>query len=91
MTPGEIRYGGQFDVSTPEAADIGSVVLIRAVAVTHSFDMEQRLVGLTFVADAGVLHAKAPATGNLAPPGYYLLFILDRKGVPSAAQFVRSS
>ena len=28
VTPGELRYGGQFDVSTPEAADIGSVVLI---------------------------------------------------------------
>ncbi len=91
VAPGELRYGGEFYVTTPEAADIKSVVLIRAGAVTHAFDMEQRLVGLTFDAGGGVLHAKAPATGNLAPPGYYLLFILNQKGVPSVARFVRLS
>lgn len=91
VTPGELHYGGKFDVSTPEAKDIKSVVLIRAGAVTHAFDMDQRLVGLTFSADGEVLHAKAPANGNLAPPGYYLLFILNKEGVPSVAQFVRIS
>ena len=78
-------------MTTPEAGDINSIVLIRAGAVTHSFDMDQRLVGLTFAAGGGVLHAKAPANGNLAPPGYYLLFILNKAGVPSVAKFVRLS
>jgi peroxiredoxin len=50
--------------------------------------MDQRLVGLTFTTTAGVLQTKAPANGNLAPPGYYLLFILNKDGVPSVAQFV---
>jgi hypothetical protein len=64
-------------------------VLIRPGAVTHSFDMEQRLVGLTFSYSNGQLYVKAPANGNTAPPGYYMVFILDSKGVPSKASFVR--
>jgi hypothetical protein len=82
-------YGGRFIVKTPDARDIKSVVLIRAGAVTHAFDMDQRLVELSFTAQAGGLVATAPANGNLAPPGYYLLFILSSKGVPSEARFVQ--
>jgi hypothetical protein len=86
---GSIGYGSTFQVGTPDAQDIKSVVLIRPGAVTHAFDMDQRLVGVTFTASAGSLHVKAPASGNFAPPGYYLLFILNSKGVPSVARFVR--
>ncbi|HSS49337.1 MAG TPA: galactose oxidase-like domain-containing protein [Thermoanaerobaculia bacterium] len=88
VSAGTIHYGASFQVHTPDAKSIKSLVLIRAGAVTHAFDMDQRLVGLSFTAGAGVLTAKAPANGNLAPPGYYLLFILNADGVPSVAQFV---
>jgi hypothetical protein len=91
VVPGAIRYGAPFKIRTPEAKNIASVVLARAGAVTHSFDMDQRLVGLSFTAGIGVLNAKAPANGNLAPPGYYLLFILNAAGVPSEARFVQLS
>jgi hypothetical protein len=84
-----IAYGARLAVSTADAASIKSVVLIRAGAATHAFDMEQRLVGLSFTAGKGVLQATAPANGNLAPPGYYLLFILNAEGVPSVARFVQ--
>ena len=43
VTPGVIGYNSAFQVQTPDAANISSVVLIRAGAVTHSFDMDQRL------------------------------------------------
>jgi hypothetical protein len=88
VTPGAINYGARFAVHTPDANNIKSVVLMRAGAVTHAFDTDQRLVGLSFSAGPGVLHATAPANGNLAPPGYYLLFILNAEGVPSVAKFV---
>lgn len=88
VTPEAVSYGSTFSVSSPQAAGIVSVVLIRAGAVTHAFDMEQRLVGLFFRKEYGALRVKAPANGKLAPPGYYLLFIIDDAGVPSAAQFV---
>ncbi len=87
---GSVGYGAVFQVNTPDAPDIQSVVLIRPGAVTHAFDMDQRLVGLPITQrGTGFLHVKAPASGNFAPPGYYLLFILNSKGVPSVARFVR--
>jgi PKD repeat protein len=64
-------------------------VLVRPGAQTHAFDMEQRMVGLSFTAGAGVLDVTAPPNGNIAPPGYYMLFILDSTGVPSVASFVQ--
>lgn len=88
VPPATVGYGTTFQVGSPEAATIKSVVLVRPGAVTHAFDMDQRLVGLTFTKQAGALEVKAPPNGNLAPPGYYLLFILDEQGVPSVARFV---
>jgi hypothetical protein len=85
---GPLSYGGVFRISTPDAASIGSVVLLRPGAPTHAFDMEQRLVGLNFNTGSGILNATAPADSKLAPPGYYMLFILNKAGVPSVAQFV---
>jgi hypothetical protein len=51
--------------------------------------MEQRRVPLTFTQAAGGLDVVAPANANLAPPGYYMLFLLNSSGVPSVAKFVR--
>ena len=84
-------YGATFQVQTPDASDIRSVVLVRPGAPTHAFDMDQRLVELSFTAGAGVLSVTAPPNGNIAPPGYYMLFILNSTGVPSVATFVQLS
>ena len=84
-----IGYGGSFQVQTPDAATISSVVLVRPGAATHAFDMDQRLVGMNFTAGNGVLNVTAPPNGNIAPPGYYMLFVLNGAGVPSVAKFVR--
>ena len=90
--PSSINYGNNFTVQTPDAASIASAVLVRAGGVTHAFNMDQRLVGISFtVADAGDLTVTAPPNGNIAPPGYYLLFLLNNAGVPSVAKFVQLS
>ena len=91
VTPAEMGYASAFQVQTPDAATISSVVLVRAGAVTHAFDMDQRLVGLNFTAGSGVLNVTSPPNTSIAPPGYYLLFILNSSGVPSVAQFVQLS
>ena len=80
-----------FTVQTPDAPNIGSVVLVKPGSDTHAYDMEQRLVGLTFTATSGALTVNAPPNSNLAPPGYYMLFVLNRAGVPSVARFVQVS
>ena len=89
VTPGTVGYGATFQVQTPDAAEIASVVLVRPGAPTHAFDMEQRLVGLSYTVGSGVLNVTSPPNGNIAPPGYYMLFVLDTAGVPSVARFVR--
>ena len=91
VTPGVLGYNSAFQIQTPDAANITSAVLIKAGAVTHAFDMDQRLVGLSFTAGSGVLNTTPPPNSNIAPPGYYLLFILNSSGVPSVAQFVQLS
>jgi hypothetical protein len=89
VTPGVIGYGSTFQVATPDASTISSVVVIRAGAVTHAFDMDQRLVGMSFTVSGTTLTVTAPPNGNIAPPGYYLLFLLNNAGVPSVASFVQ--
>jgi len=87
--PSVVGYGGTFTVQTPNTANISSVVLIRAGSVTHAFDMDQRLVGLSSTAGSGSLTVSGPPNSNIAPPGYYLLFLLNSAGVPSVARFVQ--
>jgi Domain of unknown function (DUF1929)/IPT/TIG domain len=87
--PSSITYGKTFTVQTPNAATISSVVLVRNGAVTHAFGMDQRLVGMNFSVGSGSLTVTAPPNGNIAPPGYYMLFILNSSGVPSVAQMVQ--
>jgi hypothetical protein len=78
-------------VSTPNAASIGKVALVRLGAVTHSVNMEQRYVPLSFTTGCGAVRATAPATPNVAPPGVYMLFLIGTDGVPSVARMVRLS
>jgi hypothetical protein len=91
VTPSTVAYASAFQVATPDAANIASVVLIRPGAPTHAFDMDQRLVEASFSVGAGVLNVTAPPNGNIAPPGYYMLFILNSAGVPSIARFIKLS
>ena len=87
--PSSIGYGSSFQVSTAAASSISSVVLMRNGAVTHAFNMDQRMVGLTFTIGSGVLNVTGPPNGNIAPPGYYMLFLINNSGVPSVATFVQ--
>jgi PKD repeat protein len=84
-----LTYGGGLTIQTANAANISSVVLMRPGAPTHAFDMEQRMVGLSFTAGTGVLNVTGPPTVSVAPPGYYMLFLVNSAGVPSVARFIR--
>ena len=92
---GTIGYGAQFSVTYTASSPISSAVLVRPGSVTHAFDMEQRLIGLCGpspqppCSGSGTLTLTAPTSGGVAPPGYYMLFLLDSAGVPSKAQFIQ--
>ncbi len=88
--PGTVAYGSAFAISTPDASNVTSIALVRAGAATHAFDMDQRMIGLSLT-DQGnnTLLVNAPGNGNLAPPGYYMLFVVNSAGVPSVANWVQ--
>jgi hypothetical protein len=63
---------------------------MRSGAVTHAFNHNQRYVGCAISGrTATTVDAIAPPDGNIAPPGYYLLILLDQDRVPSTAKWIR--
>jgi hypothetical protein len=87
--PSAIGYGQRFSVQTADAASVRKVTLIRITSVTHAFNPNQRLGVLGFTPTTGGLEIVAPASGNVAPPGHYLLFLVNGNGVPSVGSIVR--
>lgn len=87
--PDAIDFGQRFAVQTPQAAAIAKVTLIRMTSVTHSFNENQRLNVLAFERGSTAVDITAPASGNIAPPGHYLLFLVDSNGVPSLGKVVQ--
>ncbi len=88
--PTSIGYAQSFTVQTPTAASVSKVMWISIGSVTHSFNENQHALPLAFSAgSASAITVTAPARAALAPPGYYLLFIIDNRGVPSVARMVR--
>ncbi|WP_297860039.1 NPCBM/NEW2 domain-containing protein [Meiothermus sp.] len=88
--PSSIRYGQSFSIVTPDAANIQSVTLLGLGASTHAFNYTQRFLALPIQSrDASSLTVAAPASANLAPPTYYMVFIINQSGVPSVARIVR--
>jgi Domain of unknown function (DUF1929)/Bacterial Ig domain len=86
--PGTVNYGTSFQITTPNAASIQKVGLMRLSSQTHSVEMEQRYLPLGFTAGDGTLTASVPANMHTAVPGVYMLFIVDAAGVPSVAKMV---
>lgn len=88
--PAGVGYDAPFTVSRPDAARIAQVVLVRPGSATHAFDFEQRPVELRFTAGSGALTVTSPPGSGIAPPGHYMLFLIDRNGVPHPAAPTRS-
>jgi hypothetical protein len=89
--PDTMEYGQTYKLSTPTPSAIGSVALIREDALTHADHMDQSMQNLAFtpVTGTGTLQITPPPNANYAPPGYYMLFILNTAGVPSVAKIVQ--
>ena len=83
--PAASTYNTPITVSTPNAASIGSVNLVSLGTDTHQGDMAQHFVPLSFTASSGSLTVQTPASSALAPYGNYMLFIVNKNGVPSVS------
>ncbi|MFE4638949.1 galactose oxidase-like domain-containing protein [Streptomyces sp. NPDC056773] len=87
---GEIAHGAEFSVESPTAAAVRRAVLLAPTTVTHAVNTSQRHLELRMTGVRGrTIGLRAPATAADAPPGYYMLFLLDAKGVPGTARWVK--
>jgi hypothetical protein len=88
--PDIVVHDEEFKITTAQAASIDKVGLVRLGANTHSQDQGQRYIPLREFTPSqdGTITATAPSTTNIAPAGYYMLFITDSAGVPSVAKII---
>lgn len=88
----DFAYGAIETIQTPDAVDIASVALIRPNSCTHHTDAGHRYIKLGIESVVGdILTVQAPADANVAPPGFYMLFIVNNQGVPSVASWLQVS
>jgi hypothetical protein len=88
--PAATTYGATFTATVDRA--IERVALIRSGTITHGFNSDQRYIGLEFEQDGDELTITAPPNGNIAPPGPYMLWVIDADDRPcELAAFIRLS
>ena len=84
--PSVLEYGTDFSVDV--SPGVNRITLVRAGAVTHSFNSGQRFIDLEVTGSGTGLSVTAPSGPTIAPPGTYLMFALNNFGHPSVAQLV---
>jgi hypothetical protein len=90
--PVEVTYGGVYSIQASATdASLSKAVLMWPMSTTHSTDPSQRavLLGFALTADGGMI--TMPSAQNIAPPGWYMLFVIDSLGRPSTAKWAHLS
>jgi hypothetical protein len=83
-------YGQNITIPTPNASSIASVSLVRLMTSTHHYDPNQRLLWLQIRSKSSTsVIVNAPLNGNLAPPGYYMIHLINSSGIPSVAKLIK--
>ena len=85
------------ELQTPDAANVSRITIVKTGSVTHSNNFEQRFIEVGNARDASKpitrdgnkLRVTLPANRFETPPGYYMAFVLNAKGVPSEAKIFR--
>jgi len=86
--PDSAVHGQNITLSHSTNRTVERVTLIKTGAVTHSFNMDQRFIELDFNGNNGQVNATLPASANIAPPGYYMMFLIDQNGTPSVGKMI---
>ena len=88
--PKVMRLGHHYNIKVTDPASIKDLRLLRPDNPTHVTDVNARSVAVSFtkVAD-GELRITLPSSDNLVPPSYYMLFAVNKRGLPSTGYWVR--
>jgi hypothetical protein len=84
-----IAPGGSAVYRLEDTGKVRAVRLVRPGSFTHVTNVEQRSVALKFSREGDRLRVTVPDDPALVPPGWYMLFAVDDRGVPSEAVWVR--
>ncbi|GAA2432748.1 kelch motif-containing protein [Streptomyces macrosporus] len=87
--PKTVELGGTVTYASKDAARIRTARLIRPGSFTHVTNVEQRSVAVEFERTEDGLAFTLPDDPSLVPPGYYMLTVVDDKGVPSEAVWLK--
>ncbi|WP_430788910.1 galactose oxidase-like domain-containing protein [Actinoplanes sp. G11-F43] len=87
--PRTVERGRSAQYATGDAARISAARLVRPSAVTHGTDVDQRSIELDVRRAPGGVTVTVPEKAGLVPSGWYMLFLVDEKGAPSRARWVR--
>ena len=87
--PGPVQRGTTVTFATPDPAKITAARLMRPSAVTHVTDVDQRSVALDITPVPAGVALSIPKQKGLVPSGWYMLFVVDVRGVPSTARWVQ--
>jgi len=84
-----IQYDTTYEITT-DSSNISKVSLLRMSSTTHNNNMDQRCLFLNIVESSGTtIKIQSPKDGSWAPPGYYLLFVVNDQGIPSVGKSVK--
>jgi hypothetical protein len=88
--PSSVRWNTRFGVASPTAG-IKRAFLMAPTATTHATDMNQRSLQLSVAKrrDGRGYDLTSPQGPDAAPPGLYMLFLVNARGVPSIARWIR--
>ena len=86
--PPTIPRGQSADIPTPDGNRIAKARLVRAATATHVTTTDMRDVALPMQKTPDGVSVTVPQEPTIVPPGPYMLFLVDDKGVPSEAKFV---
>lgn len=81
--------GWNQNFSVQATGNITRVTLVRAGAVTHTLNNEARFFDLEVPQAGSIVTVRTPLNANIAPPGFYMLFVWDTSGVPSIARMIQ--
>jgi hypothetical protein len=89
LAPDTIKIGENFSLGFSNAKKISRVTMVKTGSVTHGVNMDPGFLELDFTRAGSMLTVAGPRRAADAPPGYYMLFVIDAKRVPSLARIVR--
>jgi hypothetical protein len=85
MPDSQLGWNTAFTLQISPGSVVSKVTFLRSGSATHGFNSEQRFMELPFSQQGNSLLLSTPSDPNIAPPGFYLLFVFDTNGVPSVA------